>query len=280
MMTAAGFLVMTVSGIVAFVVPHGRIAYWTDWRLWGLTKTNWGDVHIIGCVLFLIAGGFHIYLNWRPLSGYLLDRVKGRIKFTKELAVTLLVTVWVLLGAIYRIPPLSYIASLSDMAKESWVSRQYEPPFGRAELLDLSSFCRKQEILIEQAFAELQARKIAVKDPKDSIAEIAKNNGKSPLQLYMVLKPLEGKAASLSGAPAITPEQVDEKFAGSGIGRKTVADVIASVKVDGAATRHRLKVLNINFKEDEPLKQAAERNGLGPIELLKAMLIEGYDPRK
>lgn len=280
LMTAAGFLVMTLSGIVAFVVPHGRIAYWTDWRFWGLTKTNWGDVHIIGCVLFLIAGGFHVYFNWRPLTGYLLDRVKGRIKFTRELAVTLLVTVWVLVGAIYRIPPLRYIADLSDLAKESWVSREYEPPFGRAELLDLNSFCKKQEIPIEQAFAELQARKIAVSNPKDSIAEIAKNNGKSPLQLYMVLKPLEGKAASLSTAAAITPEQVEERFAGSGIGRKTVGEVIVSMKVDGVAVRRRLTVLNIDAKEDEPLKQAAERNGVGPIELLKAMLVEGYDLRK
>lgn len=280
LMTAAGFLVMTVSGIVAFVVPHGRIAYWTDWRFWGLTKTNWGDVHIIGCALFLIAGGFHIYLNWKPLTGYLLDRVKGRIRFTKELAVTLLVIVWVIVGAIYRIPPLSYIADLSDVAKESWVSREYEPPFGRAELLDLGSFCKKQEMPFEQALAEFRARGVAVSNPKASIAEIAKNNGKSPLQLYMVLKPLEGKTASLSTAAAITPEQVEERFDGSGIGRKTVAEVVASMKADGAAIRRRFTALNIDAKEDEPLKQAAERNGVGPIELLKAMLVEGYDPRK
>jgi hypothetical protein len=70
LMTAAGFLIMTVSGIVAFIVPHGRIAYWTDWRFFGLTKNNWGDIHVIGCALFLIAGGFHIYFNWRPLTSY------------------------------------------------------------------------------------------------------------------------------------------------------------------------------------------------------------------
>ncbi len=280
LMTAAGFIVMTVSGIVAFVVPHGRIAYWTDWRFWGLTKTNWGDVHIIGCVLFLIAGGFHIYLNWRPLTGYLLDRVKGRIKFTRELAVTILVTVWVIVGAIYRIPPLSYIANLSDLAKESWVGREYEPPFGRAELLDLRSFCKKQEIPIDQARAALQAGGINVSDPKDSLAEIAKMNGKSPLHLYMIVKSLEGKAAPKAEPPAFSPQEVEEKFAGSGIGRKTLAEVTVSMKLDKARIAARLAGLNIGINEDEPLKQAAERNKLAPIELLKAILIEDYDPGK
>ena len=280
LMTAAGFLILTLSGIVAFVVPHGRIAYWTNWRFLGLTKTNWGDVHVIGCVLFLIAGGFHIYFNWRPLTGYFLDKVRGGVKLTKELAVTLLVAVWVLVAAIYRIPPLSYISDLSDRAKESWVNRQYEPPFGRAELLDLRSFCKKQDIPLDKALAQLQERGIKVSDQKDSVAEIAKQNWESPLQLYMVIKPLEGKAAAQQVAAALAPQEVEEKYAGSGIGRRTFVEVTESMNLDKAKVRQRLAGLHINLQEDEPLKQAAERNKLAPIELLKAILIEDYDPRK
>jgi hypothetical protein len=280
LMIAAGFLIMTVSGLVAFVVPHGRIAYWTNWRFLGLTKTSWGDVHVIGCVLFLVAGGFHIYFNWRPLTGYFLDRFKGGLKLTKELAVTLVVMLCVVVGAIYRIPPLSYVSDLSARAKESWVSREYEPPFGRAELLDLRSFCKKQEIPLDKALAQLQARGIKVGDQKDSVAKIAKRNGQSPLQLYVVIKPLEGNAVAQQTAAALTPQQVEEKYAGSGIGRKTLAEVTESMNLDKAKVSQRLAGLNIDAKVDEPLKQAAERNKLAPIELLKAILIEDYDPRK
>jgi hypothetical protein len=280
LMTAAGFLIMTVSGLVAFVVPHGRIAYWTNWRFLGLTKNNWGDLHVIGCVLFLIAGGFHIYFNWRTLTGYFLDRVKGGIKLTKELAITLVVMLCVVVSAIYRVPPLSYISDLSDRAKESWVGREYEPPFGRAELLDLRSFCKKQEIPMDEALAMLQARGVTIADPKDSLAEIAKKNGQSPLQLYVLIKSLEGKAAPKPEAPGLTAQEVEEKFAGSGIGRKTLAEVTVSMKLDKAEISRRLTALNIDAKEDEALKQAAERNRLAPIELLKAILIENYDPRK
>jgi hypothetical protein len=280
LMTAAGFLIMTLSGIVAFIVPHGRIAYWTDWKFLGLTKANWADIHVVGCVLFLVACGFHIYFNWRPLTGYFLDRVKGGIKLTKELAVTLVVAFCVLPAAIYHIPPLSYISDLSDQAKESWVGREYEPPFGRAELLDLRTFCKKQEIPFDLALAELQAKGIKVGAPKDSLAEIAKRNGKSPLHLYISLKSLEGKAAPQVNIPALTPHEVEEKYAGSGIGRKTLAEVTASMNLNKAGISRRLAGLNIDVKEDELLKQAAERNKLAPIELLKAILIEDYDPGK
>ena len=280
LMTAAGFLVLTLSGIVAFVVPHGRIAYWTNWQFLGLTKTDWGNVHIIGCVLFLFAGAFHVYFNWRPLTGYFLDKLRGGVRFTKELAVTLLVTIWVFVAAIYHVPPLSYIADLSDLAKESWVSREYEPPFGRAELLALHSFCKKQEIPIDQALVVLQAGGIKVSDRKDSVAEIARQNGRSPVQLYMLMKPLEGKAVPPQKAAPLTPQKVEEKYAGSGIGRKTLAEVAASMNLDKGKTSRRLEVLNIDLKADEPLKQAAERNKIAPIELLKAILIEDYDPRK
>ncbi|MCA1960857.1 MAG: DUF4405 domain-containing protein, partial [Desulfomonile sp.] len=126
LMTAAGFLILALSGIVAFVVPHGRIAYWTDWQFLGLTKTNWADIHLIGSVLFLVAGGVHIYLNWRPLTGYFVGRVKGGLAFNRKVYVTVLVAICVIVGAIYRIPPLSYISRLGELAKESWVSREYE----------------------------------------------------------------------------------------------------------------------------------------------------------
>ena len=34
------FLVMVLTGIVLYIVPQGRVAYWADWRLLGLSKTS------------------------------------------------------------------------------------------------------------------------------------------------------------------------------------------------------------------------------------------------
>ena len=30
------FLIMSYTGIMLFIVPHGRVAYWSNWHLWGL----------------------------------------------------------------------------------------------------------------------------------------------------------------------------------------------------------------------------------------------------
>jgi len=65
--TTAGFFVMSVTGIAAYIVPQGRIAYWTDWHFLGLSKVQWGNIHIISSLLFIVAGSFHIWFNWKPL---------------------------------------------------------------------------------------------------------------------------------------------------------------------------------------------------------------------
>jgi len=65
------FLLLIVTSIVLYVVPHGRIAYWSDWRFMGLTKTLWGDVHINLGVLFLVSGLLHLYYNWKPMVTYM-----------------------------------------------------------------------------------------------------------------------------------------------------------------------------------------------------------------
>ncbi len=40
LLTFGSFLIMTVTGLVLYFVPHGRVAYWVDWKLLGLTKTD------------------------------------------------------------------------------------------------------------------------------------------------------------------------------------------------------------------------------------------------
>ena len=56
---------------VLYIVPAGRVAYWSQWKLWGLTKTQWGDIHITTGVLLIIAGLLHIYFNWKAIMTYL-----------------------------------------------------------------------------------------------------------------------------------------------------------------------------------------------------------------
>jgi hypothetical protein len=36
------FLIMTYTGIMLFLCPHGRVAYWSDWHFFGLSKNQYG----------------------------------------------------------------------------------------------------------------------------------------------------------------------------------------------------------------------------------------------
>ena len=65
------FVLTVVTSTILYLVPQGRVAYWADWRMWGLSKTQWGDIHINVGLLFLLALCVHIYYNWKPLVVYL-----------------------------------------------------------------------------------------------------------------------------------------------------------------------------------------------------------------
>jgi len=49
------FLITTITGIVLYIVPQGRIANWVDWHLLWLGKDQWADLHILLGLVFILA---------------------------------------------------------------------------------------------------------------------------------------------------------------------------------------------------------------------------------
>lgn len=276
----AGFLIMSVSGVVAFVNPQGRIAYWTDWTMLGLTKEQWGDIHILSSLLFVVAGVVHIYYNWRLLMNYLGQKATAGRKHKREIAITVLVSLVVVASAIWKLPPLSYLLDLNAHVKNLWVvHKDYEPPFGHAELLSLKVFCQKTNIPLEGAVAALKAKGLAGVEPDKLLKDIARANGTSPMQLYRHLKPLEAKPQPTAAVAAYTAEQVESQFAGTGIGNKTLADLAVQIGQDLGQMKARLAQKNLKVADELPLKQLATQNNVQPLELLKAALVDGYRPQ-
>ncbi|MCD6433505.1 MAG: DUF4405 domain-containing protein, partial [Sulfurimonas sp.] len=65
---------MSYTGIMLFIVPHGRVAYWADWHLFGLSKGQYGELHTTSMVVFLLFASLHIYYNWKPIVSYMKDK--------------------------------------------------------------------------------------------------------------------------------------------------------------------------------------------------------------
>ena len=70
------FLIMSYTGIMLFIVPKGKVAYWVDWHLFGLSKEQYGELHTTSMVVMLIFSGLHIYYNWSAIVNYMKNKSK------------------------------------------------------------------------------------------------------------------------------------------------------------------------------------------------------------
>ena len=95
--------------------------------------------------------------NWKPLIRYLSGKIENAMRYKRELVISILISLWILLSGIWALPPLVYVTNLGEAIKNSWVtSPELEPPFGHAELVSLKTFCKKQRIPLDQAIVGLR----------------------------------------------------------------------------------------------------------------------------
>lgn len=276
--TAWMFLVMGITGLILFIAPQGRIAYWVDWHFLGLTKTDWGNIHIVACIFFLVGGGWHLYFNWKIFMNHLRDKIAKGLKMRKELFITTALTVFVVVSALFHIPPLGYLINLNDTIKSSWIeSPDYEPPFGHAELLSLKRFCKKTNIDLKKATQALQQAKLKFSSPSETLEDIAKSNGISPKDVFAVIEDLQEIPFRKKNTQSkLTKDDVFDHFEGTGIGKMSVKAACEMAGDELSACLSRLGRAGVNVEMDDNMKQAADRASMRPIEVLQVMLVDSY----
>lgn len=211
------FIFLALSGLMLFLSPHGRVAYWAGWTLFGFTKDQYSAVHTTLMVLFLATGIWHIVLNWRPIVGYLKDRSKKVRVFTPESSVALGLTLVFLTGPLVRFPPFEQFLTAGEDIKAYWESTQGSPPWGHAEESRLDAFCRRivdfqrwegeGAVIVdcEEAYVALGAAGMVAEEPTQRIIDIANANGTTPQAVAEVI---------LSVARPATPEEIAAGLAG------------------------------------------------------------------
>ncbi len=278
-LTLFGFLIMSLTGLVLYVMPAGRVAYWINWEMIGLSKDDWGNIHILSSILFIVAGAFHIGLNWKPLMNYFKDKVRKSVKLRRELVISSLLSVWIVVSSLWPFPPLSYLLDFNAWLKSTWVTQDdYEPPFGHAELMSLRVFCRKMDIDPAKATEELREKGIRFESDRETLEEIGLANKISPMNLYLMIKKFEPVPAP-EGLESYTPETVEVEFSGSGIGNKSIRFVCEKTTLDPELARLRLTAAGLPAELDQTVKSVAESAHTQPMEILKLLLIEGYKPK-
>lgn len=273
------FAILTVTGLVLYVVPQGRVAYWTHWSMAGLSKDQWADVHMMFGGIFIIAGVVHLYYNWKPFTKFLAERVKGQLQIKREFVLAMIFSVVVVLMSVLHIPPVSWVFDLNQTLKDSWVtSPELEPPFGHAEEVSLAGISRRMGLDLNQAMAALNRKGFQFSGSQDSLEKIAITNGTTPMAVYEVIRPYE-KPTELLPVASMTVAEVEDRYAGTGLGRKTLAEVCETINMTIANCTQRLMAKGYEIAAEEKLKPAAERYEINPIDVLKMLLVTDYKPQ-
>lgn len=264
------FLVLTVTGIVLSIVPQGRVAYWVHWSLAGMEKEQWGWVHMMFGGVFIVTGVLHLYYNWKPFKLYFADRVKGHLEMKREIVVATALTLTILLLSVFNLPPASWVIQLNEWVKAAWISSpELEPPFGHAEEVSLAGLARRMDLDLPQMLEALQEKGIAFDSQRDSLDKIARANDTTPVVLYGLIRQYE-KPGSAGDTP-LTPEALEAKYAGTGLGRKSLAELCQTVGIELSQGLSRLNAAGIAAQADETAREVADRHDLSPIDLLKIM---------
>ncbi|MGD9216171.1 MAG: DUF4405 domain-containing protein, partial [Desulfobacteraceae bacterium] len=216
------FVLMVLTSVVLYIVPQGRVAYWADWHLLGLTKTEWGNIHINLGLLFLISLFLHIYYNWKALISYLKNKTKQIKVFTPDFNLALAVTLAVAIGTYAMAPPFSWVMSLNDHFKDSGAEKYGEPPYGHAELSSLKTFANKLNLDLEKSMKLLNQAGYRVADSAVTLKTISEQNDIPPQQVYETIKAAAINTADMSKNATALPESPQP-----GTGGLTLADFCA-----------------------------------------------------
>ncbi len=185
------FVLVLATSVVLYIVPAGRVAYWADWRLLGLSKSQWEDLHLNLGILFLLSLFLHIYYNWQPIKAYLKNRA-GRLRvFNGNFCLALSISLLCGLGTYFEVPPLVNITQFSETLKERAEQEYGEPPYGHAELSTLEEFADRLRLDLALTREALREAGIELRDEEQTVLDIARANRVSPLQLFLILQEAE-----------------------------------------------------------------------------------------
>lgn len=196
------FIVLAWTSLVLYIEPHGRVAYWVDWRFWGLSKSQWDGIHINVGILFLLAISLHIYYNWKVIISYLKHRANKLRVFNAHFAIALFITFIFVTGTHIGIPPFRWVLELNESIKESAGKKYGKPPYGHAELSSLETLVFRMGLDLSKTLRGLKDAGIRVQNEKEIVQEIARKNNTTPRQIYEAIKRAQGMAGlQKGGAP-------------------------------------------------------------------------------
>lgn len=250
-------LPLILTSVILYIVPEGRVAYWSNWTMLGLSKTQWGDIHINLGWLFVVAGILHLYLNWKPVVVYMKSKTKELKVFTLEFNIGLLLTLFFIVGTLMGVPPLSTILDFGTSFKEAAAEKYGEPPYGHAERSSIQTLAGRTGLDFERVKTEFSLAGVKYEDEKQTVLEVAIANNLTPKDVWLVMQ--KAKPASLPGAKTSFP---DLPF--PGFGRQTLQQICDTYHLDANTLVVAFEEKGLNVDVTQSIKEIANSNNTDP----------------
>jgi hypothetical protein len=251
------FVLLVLTSVVLYVVPEGRVAYWSDWRWLGLSKTQWGDIHINSGFLFLAAGLVHLGYNWKAMVAYLKNRSREVRIFTPAFTVALVVNLVVLGGTLLHLPPFSSILDFGHSFKEAAAVKYGEPPYGHAELSSLALFAKRTGLELASITAGLDKAGIRFTGEDQTILAIAQANHITPKAVYDALQ-----IGAANKGDFKTSSLPDQPF--PGMGRMPLKELCTQYGLNQQQIVSALAAKGITADPEKSLKEIAGEHRTDP----------------
>ena len=257
-MTFSG-LIIAVSGVILYIAPAGRIAKWTHISILGLEKDQWQSLHTIFTFILVIAAGFHIYYNWKPLISYLRTRFQQKITLRKEMWLSTIVTIFIFALVLVNVPPFSLVMDLGESIKDTWATEENEPPVPHAEEMTLKELADAVKQQPGQLVANLAAKGITA-SAEDLVKDLAERQNITPMELYNLMQ------LKASGEAVKT-----QSYQGMGYGRMTLEEVCLKMGIPPEEALMNLQEAGILAEKSGNLKTLASDYNKLPIDLVTIM---------
>ena len=272
MTSVFSFLYLTFTGVVMYITPPGRIAYWADWHIFGLNKTMYNETHVTVSMLFIVCMALHIWLNWGSIMNYMSHKSGGFVFFTKETLLGLLLSIAFIAGTLMMVAPFSTVLNALSDYKDEYEYTLGNPPYSHAELTNLEAFIARMKLDKSKAEELLQEAGIEYQ-MEQTLLDIAKNNKTDPAQVYNVLKP--AKMAKTKSTPRKTSRSSNsgldmskyDSLTGTGMGNKSVKRIAENLDISIKTALERLKKYNIEASENDKLKEVGAIAGVIPMDV-------------
>ena len=269
-LVALSFLMLFISGIVVYATPRGRTANWTGWTFAGLGKHDWGGIHTMSALLFVLIAGLHIFFNWKVLLNYIRSRRSTGFRLKRELAAAALVCSVVFVGTLYDLPPFGSVLAANEAIKDYWEGASSRPPVAHAEDLTLSEFAGQIGVPVEDLAARLRERGVPEVGHGTRVGDVADAAGVTPDVVFQWVSGDAGHEARAVGST---------HTGGQGLGRMTIGDFCKAKGIDQERLLEILSERGVVSSHGMTMRQIASRLNVSPHQVASLVLPESAQPR-